>query len=151
MNGADAVCLDACVAVKLVLSEPESEIARRLWLNWLDEDVVIWVPSLFFWECAHAVRGAYLRGDCDRTTASEAVAAIADLPVTVLPDLHSGLADIWERFVAGFDHQVSAYDAAYLAAGAFAGCELWTADERLLRNVGSRLPWVRSLGEAAVE
>jgi len=45
----------------------------------------------------------------------------------------------------------SAYDAAYLALAARGGWDLATADERLVRGVGGRLPWVKRLTDAAQE
>jgi predicted nucleic acid-binding protein len=39
------------------------------------------------------------------------------------------------------------YDAHYLALAEHLGCELWTDDQRLLRHVAERLPFVRWIGE----
>jgi predicted nucleic acid-binding protein len=144
----DSVCVDASVAVKLFLAESGSETARGLWETWLDNGTTIWVPAVFHWEAAHAVRGAMNRGACDGETAFEAILGITELPVSVLPETHRSLSITWERFIAPFGYQVSAYDAAYLAVGAATNSVLWTADERLVRTVESELSWVRSLSEA---
>jgi predicted nucleic acid-binding protein len=37
------------------------------------------------------------------------------------------------------------YDASYLALAVSAGCELWTADGRLVKAVAASLPWVKTL------
>jgi predicted nucleic acid-binding protein len=134
------VCVDASLAVKLALSEPGSEVAHELWGNWMDEGTTIWVPPIFHWEAAHAIRGALNRGVCDTEIAFQAILGIAELPVSVLPELHRSLPLTWERLVAAFGYQVSAYDAAYLAVGAATDSELWTADERLVRTVETELP-----------
>ena len=42
-----------------------------------------------------------------------------------------------------------AYDAQYLALADLLGCELWTADRRLVSAVAGKLPWVRWIGEGA--
>ena len=41
----------------------------------------------------------------------------------------------------------AAYDAHYLALAEHFECELWTADRRLLRAVGSGPPFVRPIAE----
>jgi predicted nucleic acid-binding protein len=35
-------------------------------------------------------------------------------------------------------------DASYLALAESVGCDLWTADGRLVRAVGAALPWLKS-------
>jgi predicted nucleic acid-binding protein len=42
------------------------------------------------------------------------------------------------------------YDAHYLALAESLGCDLWTDDQRLLRQIGNRLPFVRRLGDYGV-
>ena len=39
------------------------------------------------------------------------------------------------------------YDAHYLALAEYLSCELWTDDQRLLRRVGSSLPFVRGIAD----
>ncbi len=39
------------------------------------------------------------------------------------------------------------YDAHYLALAEHFGCEFWTDDRRLMRQIGTSLPSVRSLGD----
>ena len=43
----------------------------------------------------------------------------------------------------------TAYDASYLALAESAGCELWTADGRLVKAVGETLPWLKTLRDIA--
>ena len=46
------------------------------------------------------------------------------------------------------DHDLpAAYDAHYLALSQLLGCEFWTDDQRLLQQVGDRLPYVRALAQ----
>lgn len=41
MSSARSVCVDASFAVKLVLGEPGSEVARDVWSAWLDEEIPV--------------------------------------------------------------------------------------------------------------
>ena len=39
------------------------------------------------------------------------------------------------------------YDAHYLALAQLLGCDLWTADQRLINTVSGKLPFVRWIGD----
>jgi predicted nucleic acid-binding protein len=41
----------------------------------------------------------------------------------------------------------AAYDAHYLALSEYQNCEFWTADLRLLRQVGDQLPYAKWIGD----
>jgi len=45
------------------------------------------------------------------------------------------------------EHNLSAYDAAYLALAESEGCELWTGDRPFYQAVKSRLPLVKWIGD----
>lgn len=44
-------------------------------------------------------------------------------------------------------HNVAAYDAAYLALAEAEGCELWTGDRPFYQAVRGELPWVKWIGD----
>jgi predicted nucleic acid-binding protein len=50
-----------------------------------------------------------------------------------------------DAFGIAIEHEVAAYDAAFLAAAASLGVDFVTADEGLHRKVAGRLPWVKLL------
>jgi predicted nucleic acid-binding protein len=54
---------------------------------------------------------------------------------------------VWE-LAQQYDRPM-AYDASYLALAESAGCELWTADSRLVRAVDGALPWLKTLRDIA--
>ena len=39
------------------------------------------------------------------------------------------------------------YDGVYVALAQILGAEVWTADERLVRDLGTSAPWVRWIGD----
>lgn len=47
------------------------------------------------------------------------------------------------------EHNLSAYDAAYLATAESKRCELWTADRPFYQAVKTALPWVKWIGDYA--
>ena len=48
---------------------------------------------------------------------------------------------------SALEHNLAAYDAAYLALAESEGCELWTGDRSFYQAVKGALPWVRWLGD----
>ena len=48
-------------------------------------------------------------------------------------------------------HNLAAYDAAYLALAEAEGCELWTGDRPFYQAVRGELPWVKWIGDYAGE
>jgi predicted nucleic acid-binding protein len=142
------VCLDASLALKLVLIEDGTDMALELWRGWLESGMGVVAPSLITWEVASAIRKAALRGGIPRSGVTDLYEEFQELPVELIP--HVQLPSVaWECFVLAYDLRISPYDATYLATARLLDCDLWTADERLMRTVGDALPWVRSLAEMA--
>ncbi|MFW6155985.1 MAG: type II toxin-antitoxin system VapC family toxin [Armatimonadota bacterium] len=140
------VCIDASIAAKLVLNEDRSDLASSLWRGWEDADVDVIAPALITWEVANAIRVAASRGRIDRSSVAELYHAFRELPITLIP--HYEMPQVaWEQFVLGRGLTVSPYDATYLATAVVTSCDLWTADDRLVRTVGDDLPLVRTLSE----
>lgn len=140
------VCLDASLATKLVLIEERSDLALHLWDGWFRAGTRVIAPALIMWEVANSLRKTALGGRIPTPSVDPLYQTFTDLPIEMVP--HSGLPlTAWQQFVLGFDLCVSPYDATYLATAQAAECELWTADDRLVRTVGEQLPWVRSLSE----
>jgi predicted nucleic acid-binding protein len=135
----DEVCIDASLAAKLVLTEELSDSASTLWSHWEEADVEIIAPALITWEVRNALRVAAARGRIERASVPELYHALRDLPITLIP--HYEMPQVaWEQFVIGCDLTVSTYDATYLATAQVTSCQLWTADDRLVRTVGDELP-----------
>ncbi|MFW5868751.1 MAG: type II toxin-antitoxin system VapC family toxin [Armatimonadota bacterium] len=142
----NTVCLDASVAVKLVLPEEDSDAAASLWQMWEREEMRVIAPSLITWEIANAIRKTIRRGRLPLEAAQGIYTTFLELPIIFSAYDRLPLV-AWQDYVIGFDLCVTPYDATYLVTAKNAECELWTADERLLRTVGDELPWLRSLSE----
>jgi len=136
-------CADASLVIKLIVAEPDSDQALRLWQSWLQACQTICAPQLLTYEVASSLRRRVWRG---MLTPQEAASALEDflaLDVTLTDPVGLGkrALELADRF-----HRPNAYDAHYLALAEMLGCDLWTADEKLYNTVRSELDWIRWLG-----
>jgi len=138
------VCIDANLALKLVLVEEDSPKAQHLWDAWVDADVEIVAPPLLAFEGTSVICNRMHRGLVSPEEAELMFKAFHFLGVRLLyPDgLHQRAWELAKRF-----NRPQAYDSHYLALAEILGLELWTADERLYNVVKHSLSWVRWLGD----
>jgi predicted nucleic acid-binding protein len=136
--------LDASVALKWFLPATDESLveeSRELLTGYLRGDHSLIVPDLFWPEVAS---GLWKAARHARSSKSTAVRAIADMKERGLPTVPSAnLVEEALSLAAGYGCTV--YDGFYLALAKLIGGQMVTADERLVRGVGSRLP-VRWLG-----
>jgi predicted nucleic acid-binding protein len=137
--------LDASVALKWVLSEDESDKAVRLRDNARQQIDELLAPDFFPAECGHACFRAERRKILVTGDARKCLAAIlADCPA--LEESFSLL----PRAAAVCQHsQIGFYDALYVALAEREGCQLVTADAKLVAKVQADLPFVVDLASLA--
>lgn len=137
------ICIDASVALKLVLSEPDSEIAEAQWQHWLSDRVEVLAPFLFVYETSSVLRNRVFRSELTPNEANEAAGVIADLNITYLhpPGITQSA---WE--LAGRFYRPTAYDSFYLALALHQGCPFWTGDKRIYNAVKNAFDWIHLLG-----
>ena len=138
------VCADANLALKFVLYEHDSALARALWEDWNARQIMIIAPTLWGYEVTSVIRNRAHRGRLAPEMEGEALATVLQLPVHLMKPggLHQRA---WE-LACRFDLP-AAYDAHYLALAEMEGCPFWTADERLFNAVHGSLDWVHRLGD----
>jgi predicted nucleic acid-binding protein len=133
------ICVDASLAAKWVLPEEHRAEALALLRATLERGEPIIAPPLLPIEVTNILRQRLRRAD-DALTLDEAVQALRaflTLPlVLATPD------DLHERSL-----RLAVYDAYYVALAQTAGCDLWTADRRLLRRLGERASFARFIGD----
>ena len=135
------ICVDASFVLKLVLDEAESDRVQELWREWLAEDATIIAPCHLAFEVTSVIRNHVYRGNISADAGRMAFEAFLAQQIELH---HPGdlEARAWE--LAGQYDRPTAYDTSYLAVAEHAGCELWTADRRLVKAVGASLPWVKT-------
>lgn len=131
--------LDASVAFKWVVQEPGSNSADRLRVEALQGLRDFVAPDCFATEIAHALTRAERRG-----FVKHADSLWIDVMRTA-PRLFPTLSLIPRALEIASRHRIGVYDCIYVALAEREGCELITADERLVRNLGTAFPFVVAL------
>lgn len=119
--------IDPSVAVKWYLTDELSEDANRI-LSLVEESGAI-VPALFRWEVQNVLWHAHTSGRIDAETLEDAITSLRALPIDV--------EDSGARLMFGSElglaraHDLTVYDAAYLALALDRRIPLATADHAL--------------------
>lgn len=120
------IVVDASALIELLLHTPHAEaVSARLFSG-----SELAAPHLLDAEVIHALRRAALAGAITPAHGEAAIAITSDLPITRHDHLPL-LPRIW-----ALRHNVSAYNATYVALAEALGAELLTADARLARATG---------------
>ena len=138
------VCVDASLAIKVVVPEAGSDKADALFDRWTSEEIQLIAPVFFEVETDSILRQkASLRRELTADQAQRAFAALRALPIKTR---HS--AEQRERAwkIAREFQFPTVYDATYLALAELSKCEFWTADEKLFKQVRNKLTFVQWLG-----
>ena len=134
-----AAVVDASVAVKWVVDEPDSAAAAGLLGGTL-----LHAPAHWLAEAANVVWWRAQRGEFDGEDAAERVAVLARAPVRS----HDLPALLPRAFALALAHRVTVYDSLYVALAERLGVKLVTADLRLIAALGGDV--VEVIGVAAL-
>ena len=136
--------VDASVAIKLFLREELSDRAAALFAHLTTiPPTRFFVPDHFFVECAN-VLWKYVRFyGYDREAALQDLLDLRQLPWNSLATRELAQASL----ALGLDHELAAYDAAYVVLAQSMELPLVTADEKLLRRLIGTHCEVRWLGD----
>ena len=134
--------LDASVALKWVLPEPDSGKADLLRAEYRAGLHQFLAPDVFPIEVAHARARAERR---NIISPPQGAVLLADI-LTTLPALQPSLPDLLPRaFGISSQARIGVYDCLYVALAEREQCELVTADDRLVRALQAAFPLIRPL------
>jgi predicted nucleic acid-binding protein len=138
--------VDASVAIKLFINEPLSDQAEALFSTLEAAPSALYVPDLFFIECANILWKHIKRFGYPEDKAHEDLAALKDLP------LHRFAAnDLMEDALGiAVAHDITAYDGSYVALGKQLKIQVISADEKLVRKMADTVHVVEWLGDFAL-
>jgi predicted nucleic acid-binding protein len=139
------VVVDASVALKWVLQEEHTEHALALRDLWQESGEFVIAPPIFRSEVTNALHQRVRRGEFGRAEAQDMLDSLIPAVATV----ETG--GLYNRALtlAGELMLASTYGSLYLALAEAEGCEVWTADPRLVQAVQQRFPQVHAVMEAA--
>ena len=110
----DVVVVDTSIVIKWVLSEPDTQRAEMLLVNWSSKKVAILAPTLLAYEVANVLYQNVRRGTITLERAREALAGILNMGLVLdssqISDIGKRSLELSEQF--GLP---ATYDAHYLA------------------------------------
>lgn len=142
----NVVVIDANIALKWVIDEPDSNIAEALLTMWGNKKIVMLAPALLAYEVTNVLYQNVRKGKITINRAREALADVLfigmELDFFQDPDLGRRAMELAQRF-----NLPATYDPHYLALAERKGCEFWTADIKLWKAVQGELDWVRWMSD----
>lgn len=137
--------VDASATIKLFVVEPLSEYAAAFFLSIAAlPELDLYVPDLFFGECANILWKYTRRSSYPLDKAQADLAGIKELGLRGIPTV--ALVD--DALHLAVTHGISVYDACYVALALRLRLPLITADEALLRKlsgVNHDFRWLRDV------
>jgi predicted nucleic acid-binding protein len=137
------VVIDANLALKLVLPDPQREHASALVARLMSQGSELVAPALWAYETTSTLCKAVHFGQLTPDEGRRALSQLLGLGVRlVVPDAGQNRQALeWTLRLK----RASAYDSYYLALAEALKCDLWTFDRRLFNAVD--LSWVRWAGD----
>jgi predicted nucleic acid-binding protein len=137
------VVIDANLALKLVLPDPQREHASALVARLMSQGSELVAPALWAYETTSTLCKAVHFGQLTPDEGRRALSQLLGLGVRlVVPDVGQNRQALeWTLRLK----RASAYDSYYLALAEALKCDLWTFDRRLFNAVD--LSWVRWAGD----
>ncbi len=132
--------LDASVIIKWFSEEEFTDVALKFRSKFVEKEIEIVVPDLLLYEISNALR--YNRTFSEEDV-KEAVKTLIDMDISILVPSQD---TVNLAIKLAFKHNITFYDAFYIALSEILNVYFITADEKLYENV-AEIPRVKSLSE----
>jgi len=133
--------LDASVALKWVLAEPDSPKAVSIRDDFRQQLHELLAPDIFPVEVAHALTRAERKSLIKPPQATRLLTDILSTPMPLYP-----YRPLLPRAVAiSSATRSGVYDCLYVALAEREGCEFITADDKVVKNLQAQFPFIVSL------
>lgn len=133
--------LDASVAFKWVVDEDHSPRARQLRAEFQNGIHELLAPDIFPVEVGHALTRAERQG---RVSLADGWALWLEVMADA-PKRHHSLPLMAQAYALSSALRVGIYDCLYVALAEKEGCELVTADDKLVKNLQASFPFITAL------
>lgn len=131
------VVLDASVILKWLVSEKDSDAALRLRDYHVQGKESIIVPSILFYEVANVLR-------YNKNIPNEELIALLEILHNLeLVATHPSFPELEEAAIYAREKNISIYDTSYVVLAKKIGCDLITADRRLVKAASE--PFIKLL------
>lgn len=144
MKNSSLVCIDANLLILALLPFPHSGRADALLEACRQHKMALVAPALFAFEVPAILHRLRLLGQI--TPAAEETAFKHFMAIQVHLSSHPRIFPLARQLALRF-HQSRPHQMSYVALADLHGCDLWTADSRLIATVQGELPWVRWIGD----
>jgi predicted nucleic acid-binding protein len=128
--------LDSSVGFKWVVPEVHSDKALHLRDDYRNGIVELIAPDIFLVEVAHALTRAERQ---KRITPSQGALALADM-MSTQPHLFPYIPLLPRAYQISSQKKVGVYDCLYVALAEREGCDLVTADDRMVKSLQPHFP-----------
>ena len=135
--------LDSNISLKWVMIEADSDKACQLRDEFQRQIHDLLAPDIFPVEVAHGLAKAERRGVIHQGDAEKLLANVLSTP----PSLHPYLPLLRRAIEIASPARGGVYDCLYVALAEREGCELLTADDRLIRSLRPAFAFIRSLAD----
>ena len=131
--------LDACVALKWTLLETDSYKALLLRDDFQNQVHELIAPDIFLIECAHTLSKKQRQGLVPDS------AKLWEEIILDVPDLLPSFPLMRRALAISNQARIGVYDCLCVALAEREGCELVTSDERLIKNLQAKFPFIVAL------
>ena len=131
--------LDASVGLKWVLAEDNSDSARRIRDEFRASIRVFIAPNIYAVECAHALT----KGERKGTVVDPA--GLYDEVMLDAPQFFSSIPLMVRAIAIARKARIAVYDCVYVALAEREGCDLITADKRVIHALEKDFPFITDL------